>query len=57
MCSVGGSPSLQRENKTKNRQTLSYEDHLLWKETHLCARTYSKGEKAPRNDLQVEFFH
>lgn len=28
-----------------------------WKETHLCARTYSKGEKAPWNNLQVKFFH
>lgn len=28
-----------------------------WKEAHLCARTHSKGEKAPWNDLQVKFFH
>lgn len=50
--SVGENPSLQKGEK----QILTHKDFSQG-ETHLCTRTYSKGEKAPWNDLQVEFFH
>lgn len=50
--SVSEKPPLQKGEK----QILTHKD-CSQGETHLCTRTYSKGEKAPWNDLQVEFFH
>lgn len=54
---MGGIPSLQKEQSDCHSRGLQGAVTATGEEAHLRARTNSESVEAPRNDLQVKFFH